>query len=268
MVYDPNNIGGLKRLPYTPAPLPEESLHGYAVRVTTQNGYLTPANLLGVRWEHPQNLARTVDELALLVSLPREVIKGMTLGFRHYVPSPHPRHQGKIEVYSRRFNLRHPHVCPKCWKEQRYVKKIFQFNLVTTCVDHGCNLENKCLCGDRITWPRLAVDKCKCGKAISEIEPTEASLDKLSLSLLYECMLKEGLTAIDEEHPLFKFGTYPRDRPIIGALSKIISGAQLTYLALTWHSLVRKDWNEDGTPNLMSRIPVEGRIPRHWVYRR
>lgn len=264
MVYDPDGVHRRGLLPYRPAPHPESSLHGYAVNLAIANGYPSPVMFLGNSWHLPRDAENFLDRMVAASGLDQQSLRAMTYLFGHTVPSPHPRHGGGIRVASGKFYHASPHFCPRCWAEKRLIKKSFEFKLANACTDHGCEIQRTCVCGKKFTWGRLTKGKCECGQVIADITPIKASLKDMTLSYFYGGLLRDGLTALDVNHPLLMKPGQGEDSHIITVLKKKIGLSGGRFTSNTVGRVIKRDWQSPGKKNLRSKHSLDGRIPPDW----
>ena len=151
-------------LPCRPAPYEDECLSGYLLRLAAANGTVNFGTFIrtlfpmwpagrGVNtlcWEYP---VPDWDELPRRTQLPRERLDRMTLlpwvaKFRELpleAGGP-PCRPGQMLRGIVRPTLQ---VCPLCLEEKPYRRLLWRLQSVTTCVSHGCYLQDTChVCGE------------------------------------------------------------------------------------------------------------------------
>lgn len=71
---------------------------------------------------------------------------------------------GQVITRSFLLRLRQPQICPACLEQFQYVRKIWDFSLITCCALHGTTLVETCAgCGRKLNWDRPGIMTCQCG---------------------------------------------------------------------------------------------------------
>jgi hypothetical protein len=178
------------RLLRSPVPHPDESLMGYIIRLTEENGYDTPSwifDLAGLKtdagrggWSafyrpdfDPAPLARV---LGLTCSEFDSLKYGEGPGTRSVIFSDR-----SLPVEFIRFSA--PKVCPACLRQANYYRRSWDLLPLTACPNHGLMLIDVCTgCGRRISWSRRKVSVCRCGFDWRNCRPSGADADALEAS--------------------------------------------------------------------------------------
>ena len=154
-------------LPLHPAPYPGECLSGYLLRLADLNGYSIFWDLVGdlfpswgkpqqinkLKWEYPLNdwgriplrTGLTPGELTRLTIAPwvEKFRRPPDLNRSTYL-SPGHFLRGLVNPVLR--------VCPLCLQSQPYLRLMWRLISVTTCLEHGCLLQDKfSACGSTLT---------------------------------------------------------------------------------------------------------------------
>ncbi len=161
------------RLLFSSEPLPDESFMGYFLRLTEKNRCETPSWLLSkariksyVR--APLNFlfdnSQDFSPLSALTGVGEEKLKMLP-----YLPADGVRRKMGDYLFFRwpvhrcLIRPRRPKICPGCLREFGYVRKVWEFALVTACPLHKCLLLDACPnCGKPIPWIRRRVSVCRC----------------------------------------------------------------------------------------------------------
>lgn len=146
---------------------------GYLLRLATLNRYDTPSwilqlaeiksyvqSKLSFAFDSSLNLSPLVkltgvshDKLAALMYAPVNRSR-KTVGDYLVFESPVPQYM---------IRLRYPKICPECLRETGYIRKLWELSPVTICPLHRCMLLDECPgCGERISWCRPQIDRCRC----------------------------------------------------------------------------------------------------------
>lgn len=146
-----------------PRPYPRESLFGYVLRLSEENGYQTPTTLLhmiGQRsFDGPRlplrELARTahreVSELEVVAysDIDDERRRFRLLG--HVLPA--------FEL-----KLKQPSLCPECVRSAGFIEAHWDLTLMTGCPVHRSHLLSRCPeCHLQLRWLRPGQLECVCG---------------------------------------------------------------------------------------------------------
>lgn len=160
-----------QRLLRSGKPKTDESLMGYIIRLTEQNGYPSPSWIINrARLTPSLNrfcsfVFRSPEAFRLLSDLTGTSISELSstayprateysFGYHLFFGVP-------IHPYSMR--LGYPKVCPACLSESLYCRRMWDISVVTTCLKHKCLLIDECPnCKRQITWIRNRVSVCLC----------------------------------------------------------------------------------------------------------
>jgi hypothetical protein len=153
------NIPAPLRLLRTPVPKPDESLMGYILRLTEENGYDTPSwifDLAGLNataysggWSAHVNKSLDFTSLEQLLGLEHSE-------FEHI--------RSRLTELKYHIGFRAPKVCPACLEQASYYRCVWDLFPFTACPAHSTVLIDKCQrCNKRISWARKKVSVCHCG---------------------------------------------------------------------------------------------------------
>lgn len=160
-----------KKLLIRPRPRSGESFTGYIIRLTELNQYDSPSWIFrraGIGY-HRQKCAATshtpidLSALASLSNVDKSDLESLRYPTDRRSNSSYRRLFYGLTVPQYVIRQRHPKVCPKCLREAVYIRRIWEFALVTVCPIHSCLLIDECPnCGKRISWLRNSVAACPC----------------------------------------------------------------------------------------------------------
>lgn len=164
-------------------PQPTESLRGYLLRLSKENGYPSPTYVLSLMKEDPsRSRIGRLDAIALmsLADLSAEEVWALTLrssnGGRAYV-----RIQG-VDLPSYEVDTVNPKFCPSCLAEREICEAFWDLAQARACPLHCVELRRNCGgCNKPISWDRSDVTRCRCGYklATSPVTPVSSSLSYL-----------------------------------------------------------------------------------------
>ena len=202
----------------TPAPHNDESLLGYMLRVSEENGYQSPvdiARLAGMSAQHVKSRHLPVRKLAPIVGLDSQDLDGYS-----YLSDPSdPTSKFKLNHHdlgarAQKYQLcTSPKICPHCIKEDGYIDMFWDLAISIACPRHSIKALFKCHeCNNQIEWARPGLLLCKCGADYSEAPLEKASLASLGLMQLIHAKVHDksilGLMQ-ESKFPLEKFEDIP-----------------------------------------------------------
>jgi hypothetical protein len=196
------------RLLRTGSPKADESLMGYVVRLTEQNGYETPLWILKMAglvsnkalgcsfifksseclYRLTQITGASMTKLESLIYPPAETTPDThCLFFRLPIP---------------RYLVRpaRPKVCPICLSESNYCRRVWELSIVTVCLKHKCLLIDECpSCKRNIRWirNRISVYSCEFDWREATVIPVEES--EVTLTRHVHCLCGLSLNQIHEQ---------------------------------------------------------------------
>jgi hypothetical protein len=152
-------------LPRHPAPRRTESLMGYILRLSEENGYSTPFKMLpraGIRRISPYKFT---DISKLTQSSPAFIRSiGYHLGAKkhgHYCLLWHA-------VRSRDLLFSRAKLCPECVEEKGFIEAYFDLAVMIACPVHKRMLVDVCSnCHQNLQWSRPGLLECSCGASLS-----------------------------------------------------------------------------------------------------
>lgn len=171
----------------TPAPHNDESLLGYVLRVSEENGYQSPvdiARLAGMGAQHIKSRYLPVRKLALILGL-----NSQELDRYSYLSDPadptskfklkHHDLGARAQQYQLCGNVR---ICPLCIKEDGFVDAFWDLAISIACPRHSIKALFKChACNSKIEWARPGLLSCKCGADYLEAPLERANIETVEL---------------------------------------------------------------------------------------
>jgi TniQ len=170
----------------TPAPLSNESLFGFVLRVSEANGYDSPRHLLRLADIFRGQVFAAgfpVDRLAKVLG-----VNGDDLSAIVYRQDQGTTRQYKILGHSLGQSLRnaplrlhHPAFCPQCVEEAGHIDAFWDLEAAIACPTHRCLVIRECpTCTTPVNWCRPALLKCACGAQFTNEllpPPEEATIE-------------------------------------------------------------------------------------------
>lgn len=183
----------------------DESLIGYIIRLTEQNGYPSPTWIIS-RAHLASQITRSCsfvfsgpDYFRFLSSLTGVTISELALtAYHNHLFSGLPTPPASMR-------LCYPKICPDCLSESPYCRRTWDLSAVTTCPKHKCLLMDECPnCKKHITWVRNRVCVCPC--EFDWRESTATSVEVLETALTcrvyYLCGLPSNESIINYQSPV------------------------------------------------------------------
>jgi hypothetical protein len=194
-----------KRLLLRSKPLPDESFMGFILRLSELNEYDTPTWItrearIGYVAKSCTAASHKSIDLSALAKM-TGVDSGGLESLRYPVDK-------RFSSTSRRLFYDHsvpehvirpnrPKICPLCFTDSGYSRRIWELTPVTACPLHRCILLDECLnCTKSISWARREVCRCRCGFDFRETPPVQVDDSGLKVSqhIHLLCGLPTGLT--------------------------------------------------------------------------
>lgn len=169
----------------TPAPFAEESLLGYVLRLSAENGYDTP-------W-HVFKLAGIAPGTMFSAGLSTEHLRTVLGGRERCLPSSYGL-DGEADGVSIRghslgksasagyLRLRKPSFCPQCVQEAGYIDAFWDLTAAVACPTHKRVQLRQCpTCSAPLSWLRPGLLTCRCGEPLlsPSLEPVDEAVAEL-----------------------------------------------------------------------------------------
>ena len=185
-----------------PAPYPTESLLGYVLRVSEENGYSSPwsvYSLAGLKSHEMRASGVRLDKLASISNCTEEKLDAIA----YSAPAGQPRWSRLLgqPVLPQDLNLSRPRFCPQCVHEKGFLEAHWDLALMSACPTHRCQLVSSCpQCGRRLRWFRHGLLECECGCDLSSCDPS--STPEAEASLLDMIRRKALSSPADASNPM------------------------------------------------------------------
>ncbi len=191
-----------------PGPKSKESLFGYVLRLSEENGYESPWRvhaLAGLKQSETRTSGIKVKKLAAIARRPASELDEIA-----FAPSAnHPRGARLLghPLVPTDLNITKPKLCPQCVAEKGFIEAHWHLELMAACPIHQRVALSTChKCGNRLSWFRPGLLECKCGGNLQEegalhsISEAEASLlDVIRRRALTLPARKENLAALPQD---------------------------------------------------------------------
>lgn len=177
-------------LPFNLPIAPDESLHGYFLRLGLANGEQNTKAFLRSFGVSPRisYAGEQLNEIADCLGVDADILSARNPALKHEDP-----------LLSMRFqrSARSP-VCPACLTVAPILKQAWDHDMVTVCLDHATRLIDECPgCGESLTRERESITHCHhCGFELTRAPMESASEAELAITaLLCSCehLSREGL---------------------------------------------------------------------------
>lgn len=175
----------------TPLPMATESLLGFVLRLSEQNGYDTPWRAL--------SLAKIPRRQALSLDFPVEQLVPLlkcSPGSLDSISYSTRNASGEISykilktglgsrIRKGTFRLATPAFCPACVHEKGFIEAHWDIRLVSCCSKHQCALLSHCpCCLQSISWFRPGLLTCTCGTTWNSASLKTAPLPLVAINEL------------------------------------------------------------------------------------
>lgn len=189
----------------TPPPHHIESLLGYVLRVSTNNGYDTPWYLMkyaGLSQDQIVTAGFPAEKFAAILGRNAAELEQISYCGISQDGKPEFRILGHSLGQSLQYNplrLAKPSFCLQCAQEDGFLKAFWDLSFVVACPKHCCALVSKCPeCGEALRWFRPGILKCKCGASLTNAPLHEVSQELVVLmAIIHEKVCGNPLSAID-----------------------------------------------------------------------
>ncbi len=166
-------------LVHTPSPKPNESLMGFVLRVSDENGYDTPWHILklaGFSQGEMKTAGFPVAKLASILGCPPEQLE--RIAYCHGKPRQRFKllaHDLGSDLKNGPLRLRRPGFCPACVQELGYIEAFWDLSAALACPVHKRMALRACpSCGQPLRWFRPGLLVCECGCDLSAAGQADA----------------------------------------------------------------------------------------------
>ena len=198
----------------TPLPNNDESLLGYVLRISEENGYQSPAEiaqLAGMSAQHVKSRHLPVRKLAPIVGL-----NAQDLDRYSYLSDPaNPTSRFKLIHHDLgpRNQMHHlggsARICPLCIKEDGFIDAFWDLAISIACPRHSLKALFNChSCNSRIEWARPGLLFCKCGANYLQAPMEKADIATVDLmQIVYAKTHDKSILGLKQksQFPLEKF---------------------------------------------------------------
>jgi len=248
----------------TPRPFKRESILGYLLRTTDENGYESMSQILryaGLRDSSLRTFSEPYEKILPLFGEDDCDYKNEIINL-DYIKISKKRNLRRLDVkhsaMRQHLNVRFPKICPQCVIKNGYVDIYWDIKYVECCPKHFVKLIDSCpSCHKRLSWFRPGLVKCRCGYDLSK-EKGEDEYDENILittgfihNLLYR---KKSLHRI----------TLNGDYPIVGLEGMSING--FLWLAYRLHDIYHLDTAYENENKNISVIKLISNVLYDWPY--
>jgi TniQ len=179
------NVRTTSPLPRHPHFHPTESLLGYILRLSEENGFETPSSVMRLSgvWPAKLDAPYKLTEVAKLANCDASDI--CKIGYSVSNKWDSPRCLLGHSVGPQDLWLKWPKVCPECIEEKGFIDAHFDLKLMIACPVHSKPLVSVCpSCDKKLQWRRPGLLKCACGAPISAgtaLVQDQATIDLLDV---------------------------------------------------------------------------------------
>jgi len=166
-----------------PAPHPTESLMGYVLRLSENNGYMSPWSiyqLARMKQSDARSTGMRVGKLAAISLRPESELSQIAFA----PPAERPRWCRLLghDLVPTDLSMTAATFCPQCTLERGFIEAHWHIRLMIGCPIHACRLSPDCPgCGKRIRWFRPGLLECACGFDLRDKTNPAISLAEASL---------------------------------------------------------------------------------------
>ena len=192
-----------RRMPLRVRPEPDESIHGFALRVA-HRAHMSVADLeqrARFNIETVLHSDAAIRRLAALSGTASEVLDKLRYKRAAQKGKPRAVFMGHV-IDSRQIALSPRKFCPECLSESPHHRMMWDLRMYVACHKHGGILLNTCSCSKRepIGWRHLPLEECAvCRQSLARLKPTTAFPDDLASSVLVHQLLSGEVTSLRPE---------------------------------------------------------------------
>lgn len=156
----------------TTEPHQDETLTSFLLRTCQENQYESLTwitNLINIdsrKLAKPNPNKVNLMPLSQLLRIEEEALWDLTF----YSDIMYFESVGDQSSFKDHVNTEYDKVCPSCFENQPYIKKIWNIKINMACPFHSLLLINICPnCGKKISSVRKEIHKCKCGYKLTDL---------------------------------------------------------------------------------------------------
>lgn len=202
----------MKQLLRVSKPEPQESIFSFLLRLTRINNYPSTYwiydNIGLIKKEakiiFPKHEA--LQKLHILTGISIKELNKLT-----YFSDLNIKEDKKMEfslVYHYAIDGKNSKICPLCFKENPYQRKVWDFKTVIACPIHNCVLIDECNhCHKKISHFRREIGKCNCGNSLTNLPIIKAENHELMYSsFIYQILGCNNTLEYNLENVKFPIG--------------------------------------------------------------
>lgn len=202
----------------TPAPHLGESLLGFVLRVSQENGYDTPWHVLrlaGIDQGQMLTAGLPIEKLAGILNRPAHSLKRLAYQKRVAGATEFKilNHTFGRSLKSGQLRLRTPAICPRCVQESGYIDTFWDLNAAIACPRHHCRPLSFChSCEAPIRWFRPGLLICQCGADLTNMPLLKADRPLCEfMGVIYAKLHSQPFSALPNvsSFPLAKLKSMP-----------------------------------------------------------
>jgi hypothetical protein len=164
-----------------PAPFPTESLFGYILRLSQENGYSTPWSLFltaGMEQHEIRGTGIKITKLAKIANRCSAELEAIA----YCVAGSRLCRLLRQRLVVTDLDLNKPKLCTQCVSEKNFIEAHWDLTLMTGCPVHRQSLLSSCpSCGHPLRWFRRGLLECQCGADLRNGDLQPISLAEASL---------------------------------------------------------------------------------------
>jgi len=164
-----------------PAPFSTESLFGYILRLSQENGYTTPWSLFLTAAMEQHEIRGTGIKITKLGRIANRSSSELE-AIAYYAPGRRSCRLLRQRLVLTDLELNKPKLCPQCVSEKDFIEAYWDLTLMTGCPVHKQSLLSSCpVCGRPLRWFRRGLLECQCGANLQNASLQSISLAEASL---------------------------------------------------------------------------------------
>lgn len=171
----------------TPAPHPSESVLGFILRTSAQNGFLSPNKMLryaGMTENEIRSARPPLDKLARLYGRSKEELRFAGLDATDLGYNARQIPLLGHTIHSMFTRCKHAGVCVDCVREHGFVEAYQELKYAVACPIHSIKTLYQCpICQHSLDWQRPDLNRCRCGADLGMVK-SEVVTDANVLALL------------------------------------------------------------------------------------
>jgi hypothetical protein len=157
-----------------PAPSPNESIFGYVLRLSEENGYSSPwgvFKLAGLKQSESIKRNFEFEKLAAIANCTTSKTQGVM--YSESVGRPDSSRILDASLHQPADSTATAHFCPQCVAENGFIEFHWSLPLMVACPIHKCLAASHCpQCGKKLTWFRPGLLECTCGANLLDCDQT------------------------------------------------------------------------------------------------